>query len=96
MIRMTLNTVYIQFMINNNIKIYNLSFILGVCLSLENNEEDHDHTYGHINFCNVCWWKEIKTTDGQLIYFSTRKCSCIRKSREQKEISICITMSTIE
>ena len=65
-------------------------------LSLENNEEDHDHTYGYINCCNLCWWKEIETTNGQLIYFSTKKCSYIRKSREQKEISICITMSTIE
>ena len=67
-----------------------------VCLSLETNEENHNHINGYIHFCELCWWKEIESIEEHLIYFSTKTCSCLRKLHQKKEIKICTTMNTIE
>ena len=67
-----------------------------MCLSLEDDIDsgEHDHVKGHINYCELCWWKEIKDDNENLIYFSTKACTCSHNLHFRKHVSICKTMKT--
>ena len=68
------------------------------CLSLEDYIDSGEHEYvkGHINYCELCWWKEINDDNENLIYFSMKACTCKHKLHFRKCVSIYKTMKTIE
>ena len=70
---------------------------LVACLSLENDiDSEHENVKGHINYSELCWWKEINDDNENLIYFSTKACTYKHNLHFRKRVSICKTMKTIE